>query len=133
MINIEQRLLININWRIFYFCLLLIYVIKCTKQQMQYVVSTSIFYVLYESTLSVDIHNNYRDVALRVLEGSAHNVPSPPPHTAPSPPPHDGAHSSPRTQVHRSILWICFYYFIFYFLEDFIISFFKVRSYRAKI
>ena len=55
MINIEQRLLININWRIFYFCLLLIYVIKCTKQQMQYVVSTSIFYVLYESTLSVDI------------------------------------------------------------------------------
>ena len=42
---------------------------------------------LYQSVSALDnMGGSYRDVALRVLEGAAHHVPSPPPHSGPSPP-----------------------------------------------
>jgi len=42
---------------------------------------------LYQSVSAMDnMGGSYRDVALRVLEGGTHHVPSPPPHSGPSPP-----------------------------------------------
>jgi len=59
---------------------------------------------MYDSISALNtLGGSYRDVALRVLDGSHHHLPSPPPHSAPSPPPHS-APSPPRTQEMSQIL-----------------------------